>query len=174
MRRTLVILALVALVPVACRRGQQTAQTGAAAPTNPTKQAGGAKPSAPGAQATAGGGGGAGGGSGGAAQAVRGAVNRVVTMHEMNELRLFIDQASLASGRMPTPNEIFDAAKQSGARKLTEFLQEGAIVLTGVQTREGIWAYEKDAPTRGGLAVTASGVERLTPDQLRQQMGAGR
>lgn len=160
--RTVFVAALV-LLPAGCHKGQSTAPV---APTNlgpPPKQVAGSTPP-PAA------GGGAGGGGGGAVQAVRGAVQRAVTMHEMNNLRLFIDNASVASGRMPSREEIFASAKQ-GDPKLAQFLQDGSIILTGATTREGVWAYEKDAPTRGGLVVTASGVERLSPDELRQRMG---
>jgi hypothetical protein len=147
------------LLPAGCRKGPSTAPVAPTNPGPPPKQAAG--PTPPPA---------AGGGGGGAVQAVRGAVQRAVTLHEMNNLRVFIDTASGASGRMPSREEIFASVKQ-GDPKLAHFLQEGAIILTGATTREGVWAYEKDAPVRGGLAVTATGVERLSPDELRQRMG---
>jgi hypothetical protein len=108
---------------------------------------------------------------GGAAQAVRGAVNRTVTLNELNNLRLFIDTASNASGKMPTKDQIMQAAKEDP--KLHEMLTAGAIVLTGTTQREGVWAYVAEAMTSGGYAVLNTGVEKLTAAELKQRLKTG-
>jgi hypothetical protein len=107
--------------------------------------------------------------TGGAVQAVRGAVQRTLTANDLSNLRIFIDNASLASGQMPSRDEILAAAKQ-GDPKLHALLQDGLIVLTGTRTREGIWAYEKDAPSKGGMVLSSMGVERLTPQELNHRL----
>jgi hypothetical protein len=115
---------------------------------------------------------GGGGGAGGAVQAVRQAVVRTVNQNEMHNLHIFIDTASGASGQMPTVEEITRALERE-APKTHKLVQNGAIVLTGTNSREGIWAYTADPQTTGGehLVVTASGVDRMTMQAIRQRTG---
>ena len=112
-----------------------------------------------------------GGGGGGAYQAVRTAVRRTVNENELKNLHLFIETASGASGRMPSPQEIL-AALQREAPKIAKHIQDGDIVLTGATTREGIWAYTKDPQSTAGehLILTSSGIERMQADTLRQRL----
>src|SRR5438094_695187 len=56
--------------------------------------------------------GGGGGGGGGAAQAVRKAVVRTVTQKDLQQIQLFIDTASAASGQMPTTQETYASLKR--------------------------------------------------------------
>jgi len=119
----------------------------------------------------AGSGGGANANAGGpgmaAVQGVRGAVQRAVTVNELKNLHLFIDTASLASGRMPTKAEI-SAAVQKEDKKLYEFLADGTIVLTGSTARESCWAYQKDSATNGGWIVTHTGPEQVDAATARR------
>lgn len=116
-----------------------------------------------------------GGGSGGAAQAVRKAATRAVSQNELNNIRLFIENASLASGRMPSVEET-RAALQREAAATFKLVEEGAIVLTGTRSRDGIWAYTAEAQssvTGEHLIVNASGVQRMDPQTLRQRLQQG-
>ncbi len=107
----------------------------------------------------------------GVVQNVRGAVNRTVTQAELKSLHLYIDTASGASGEMPTIQQITtDVSSPTGDRKLAAALQDGSIVLTGTRTREGIWAYEKNALTAGGMVVKSDGIERMTAEQLKKAL----
>ncbi len=127
-------------------------------------------------EATASGGGGGGAATtGGAVQNVRGAVQRTVTLHDMDQIRLFIDTASLDSGQMPTAQQTA-AALQKAAPKIFALVQEGVIVLTGARTREGVWAYTQQPQTTGGehLVLTSSGIERMTAAALQQRLQQGR
>lgn len=111
-----------------------------------------------------------GGGSGGAAQAVRGAVARIVDQKEMQDLYLYVNTYSLSSGQMPSAQEIFAAAQESGSTKLTEQIQNGDIILTNARSRESIWAYTKDPQNGQHIAISAPGVERLTQDELQRRL----
>ena len=115
--------------------------------------------------------GGGGGGGGGAYQAVRTAVKRTVSQNEMHNLHLFIENASAASGTMPSPQQI-TASLQREAPKLAKQIQDGDIVLTGTRTREGIWAYTKEPQSVAGehLVLTASGIERMPAATLNQRL----
>jgi hypothetical protein len=111
-----------------------------------------------------------GGGSGGAAQAVRKAAMSAVTRHEMENIRLFIENASGATGQMPSVQEV-SAALQKEAPKTWKLVQEGAIVLTGTRTRESIWAYTKETQNNGAhIAITASGIENMSGQELNQRL----
>ena len=112
-----------------------------------------------------------GGGGGGAYQAVRTAVKRTVSQNEMHNLHLFIENASAATGTMPSAQDI-TAALQREAPKVAKMIQDGDIVLTGARSRESIWAYTKDPQTVGGehLILTASGIERMPAQTLRQRL----
>jgi len=108
---------------------------------------------------------------GGAIAGVKGAVERTVTLNELNNLRLFIDTAS-HSGKMPTKAEITAMAEKED-KKLAAFLADGSIVLTGTTKREGVWAYVKEAATTSGYVVTSTGIERKTSAELQQLLAAG-
>lgn len=114
--------------------------------------------------------GGAGGGGGGTVQQVRKAAKRAATMNDMAQLRVFIESASLASGRMPTVQETYQALKQE-APNLAKLIDEQVIVLNPARTREEIWAYEASALTDGGVVLSGSGVERMDAATLKQRLG---
>jgi hypothetical protein len=124
------------------------------------------KPAVTGVPTTQGGGGGS---VVGAAQGVRGAVQRHVTAVEMHELHLFIENYSAASGSMPSKETILEVVKKESP-KLYQMLQDGSIVLTGLQKREGVWAYQKDAPTQGGWILTQNGEERLDAAEVKKRL----
>jgi hypothetical protein len=111
-----------------------------------------------------------GGGGGGAVQAVRGAATRAVTQNDLNQIRIYIENASLASGRMPTPQETY-AALQQEAPQIAQLINEGAIVLHYARTREDIWAYERKAYDQGGQVLTSQGVAYMDAATLRQRLG---
>lgn len=93
-----------------------------------------------------------------------------VGQKDMEDVRLLIDTASGASGRMPTPQQVA-AFLQQGGSPAFELVQKKAITLTGATTREGVWAYETAAVQRGGLAASANGTETLTAAELRRRLG---
>ena len=101
-------------------------------------------------------------------QGVNRAVKRHVTLVEMHDLHLFIETAYGASGKMPTKEFIFDAMKKENP-KLFQMLQDGTIILTELQTHEGVWAYDKDARTQGGIVLTHNGASRMTLEEVKQQ-----
>jgi hypothetical protein len=111
------------------------------------------------------------GGSGGAVQAVRKAAARAVTQNEMSNIRIFIEEASQASGQMPTQQQVMQALQQT-ARATAKLVQDGDIILTGTRQREGIWAYTKEPVSVTGehLIVNGSGVQRMMPQQIRQAL----
>lgn len=108
----------------------------------------------------------------GAQQAVRGAVERTVTQAEMHDLHLFMNTAKGASGRVPTSQETWEALnKPDGNRKLVQLIQDGLIILVPSPQEEGLWAYDKNASTTGGIILTHSGVERVTAQDFNTRFG---
>ncbi len=93
-----------------------------------------------------------------------------VGQKDLEDVRIFIDNASGASGQMPAPKATFAALQQSGSPAFG-LVQKGAITLVPARTREGIWAYETAALQRGGWATGANGTETLTAVELRRRLG---
>jgi hypothetical protein len=151
------LLGLVLAVAAGCKRDKNDPTKKDSPPPTPPPAGGGG----------AGGGGGVGGGSGGAPQAVRGAVQRTVNLNELKNVQLFIETASAASGRMPSPQEVA-AALQKEAPKTFALLQDGSIVLTGTRSREAIWAYTRDPQSGAGehLVITSSDIGRMPAAEL--------
>jgi hypothetical protein len=168
----IVVVVLAVAVPGCKKQGVKTsAPAGPAgqqpvAATQPGEQVGVHAPTAVVVQPALGG-----GGSGGAVQAVRQAVIRTVNQADLDQIRLFIYNASLANDQMPSAQEI-NAVLQKEAPKTWKQVQDGAIVITGTRSREGIWAYTADAQTVGGehLVVTSSGIERMPAATLRGRL----
>jgi hypothetical protein len=93
-----------------------------------------------------------------------------VSEADMKEVWIFIENASGASGKMPSQLLTYQAliAAESKAAPL---VKDGSIYLTGSATRESIWAFETKALTSGGLVCSQNGVETLTAAELRKRLG---
>ena len=91
-------------------------------------------------------------------------------MADMKEVWIFIENASGASGKMPSQLLTYQAliAAKSPAADL---VKDGTIFLTGATVRESVWAYETQALTNGGLVATQNGVETLTAAELKTRLG---
>lgn len=106
----------------------------------------------------------------GVIEKVQGKVKETVDAIEMKDLQLFIAQREITNNKMPSKEEVLEYAKTENP-KLSKLLEDGAIVLTGSKTRESVWAYEKDAPTKGGWVITNVGETKMTPDELKKALG---
>jgi hypothetical protein len=107
--------------------------------------------------------------SGGVISDVMNKVTQTVTAVEMHDLHLFMSQEEIG-GQMPTKEAVFAYAKKDN-QKLWRLLDNGAIVLTGTKTRDGLWAYEKDAPTKGGWVVTGTGESKMSAEEVQKLLG---
>jgi len=97
--------------------------------------------------------------------------NVTVGQKDMDDIRLYIDTASLAAGRMPSVPEVLGALRQAESPAFG-LIQKQGIVLTGAKTREGVWAFEFAAAQRGGLVCTQNGVEEVSAGELRKRLAA--
>ncbi len=100
-----------------------------------------------------------------------GAAGRAVALAEMKDVHIFMENASVVDGKMPKPSAVYEALVAAGSKKAAEHVRLGSIVLTGATQRESIWAYDYNALTNGGYAVTQNGVETLTAAELKQRLG---
>lgn len=101
----------------------------------------------------------------GATQAVRGAVERTVTQNELKQLHLFMYNAYTADGQVPVSTATYQVIYKED-QKLYNLIKDGLVVLVERPTPEGVWAYVREAPERGGLVVTQQGVDRMTAAQF--------
>ncbi len=95
---------------------------------------------------------------------------KAVTKADMNEVWIFIENRSGATGQMPAPETTYAALVEAKATA-AELVKDGSIILTGAKTRESIWAFEKNAPTQGGWVATQNGPEQLSAAQFAQRIG---
>lgn len=102
-------------------------------------------------------------------QTPRSAAQRTVTMNDLTQIRIYIENASAASGSMPSVNETYAALKREAPR-IAELIDTRVITLNPARNREQVWAYETAAYQVGGLVVTSSGVERMSAEQLQQRL----
>ncbi|HEX3152903.1 MAG TPA: hypothetical protein VHR66_32830 [Gemmataceae bacterium] len=103
--------------------------------------------------------------SGGGENAAVMAARRVpiVTAIEMHDLFILMNYAKGASGKVPTAQETWELLnKPDGNRQLVKFIQEQMIILVPNPQEQGLWAYEKDAQTKGGWVLTHTGESRVS------------
>lgn len=140
MKRSLLFVALTVVVSAGCRKKS----------SDEGQYSGGGNPTAYGAE-----------------QAVRGAVQRVVTAAELKDLHVFMTNAKLSTGRVPTSQETWAAISQPGGNpQLTKLIQDGLLILVPNPQDEGLWAYAKEAPTTGGWVLTHSEPRRVTAQEF--------
>jgi hypothetical protein len=109
---------------------------------------------------------------GGAAQAVRGAVARAATQAELHDLHIYMTNAKLSLGRVPTSQETWTAMNQvDGNRQMVKLIQDQVIILVPNPQDEGLWAYSAEVPTKGGWVLTHAGTERLTAQDYASRFG---
>jgi hypothetical protein len=92
-----------------------------------------------------------------------------VTKEDMENVWIFIENFSLASGKMPPPNLVY-AALVEAKSPAAALVKDGSIVLTGATTRESVWAFEKNAATQGGMIVTQNKVETVTAAEFARRV----
>jgi hypothetical protein len=98
------------------------------------------------------------------------AAKRIDVTNDLQQIRVYIEDASLASGRMPSVQETYQSLKQA-APKIAKLIDEKVITLNPARTREDVWAYETAALQNGGMVRTSQGVERMDAPTLKQKLG---
>lgn len=97
-------------------------------------------------------------------------VGKPVTEADMKEVWIFMENASIVSGKLPPPQLVYAALVKAEA-KAAELVKDNSIFLTGATSRESIWAFELKAPSQGGWVITQNGVENLTAAELQRRYG---
>lgn len=92
-----------------------------------------------------------------------------VTQADMQEVWIYMENASAVSGRLPPPAEVYAALVQTQA-KAAELVRHGAIILTGAKNRESVWAFEAAALQHGGWVAGPSGVENVSAFELKRRL----
>ena len=111
-----------------------------------------------------------GGGGGGAAGAVRRAASRTEIRACLDDLKLLLNDYSLANDRMPTPKQTAEMVKQ-GAAKYGKMIDDGDVVIHEAKSREDVWAYEGKPTGQRVLVLTSNGVEDMDVLDLNRRLG---
>ncbi len=110
----------------------------------------------------------------GALQNTRQAAKRADLTNDLANLGTFITDQEITLGKMPSAAEITSALKADPSfRKVSELVAAGTIVLTGTSKRAGLWAYETEADTKGGLGLVAGRANRYTADEIKNLKQGG-
>jgi hypothetical protein len=102
-------------------------------------------------------------------QNIRKAVDRDKLMNDMRQMGMEITAWELDNNRMPNRNEAYALiSKYPNYKKL---LDDGTVILTGTTDRSGLWAYEVEADTKGGIGLVAGVANRYSADDIKQYLG---
>lgn len=107
----------------------------------------------------------------GATQAVRQAARRTVALNDMKNLGTYIADLELQNNRMPTKADIIAAVKADPT--VSKLIADGTIILTGTTKRAGLWAYEIDADTKGGIGLVGGTPNRYDAAQIKTYLQGG-
>ena len=80
-----------------------------------------------------------------------------VTEADMKEVWIFMENASIVSGKLPPIPTRLSALVKAEA-KAAELVKDGSIYLDRRHRRESIWAFEAKALTQGGWVASQNGV----------------
>jgi hypothetical protein len=96
---------------------------------------------------------------------------KAVTKADMNDVWIFMENFSQAnSGKMP-PLQLVYAALVEAKSPAADLVRSGYIVLTGANTRESMWAYEANAPAKGGWIASQNGPEEVSAAEFARRVG---
>lgn len=101
----------------------------------------------------------------GAAQNVRQAARRTVALNDMHQIGVIIQQYETLNNRMPNAQEIQSELRQTP--NLLALITGGSIILTGTTNRSGLWAYEAEADTKGGIGLVGGTASRYSADDIK-------
>jgi hypothetical protein len=107
---------------------------------------------------------------GGAVQNIRNAARRTITLNDMSQLGTLIEAEYTQNGRMPTAADI-KMFLQKDAPHIAAAINDGSIILTGTSSHEGLWAYEVDADTKGGVVLVSGRATRADADEVKRYLG---
>lgn len=110
----------------------------------------------------------------GALQNTRQAARRTVALNDLANLGKFIQAQEIELGKMPTKAEITNALKADPSyRSISAAVADGTIILTGTSNKSGLWAYETDADSKGGLGLVGGVASRYSADEIKRYLQGG-
>ena len=113
----------------------------------------------------------AGGGNGfGAQQAVRGAAKRGAGLNEMRNLQQLLSfHFNQNNFQLPPPNKIPDLVRRD-VPVVAKAIEDGTIKMINTPRGKGIWGYTTTLNRGNHFVITATSVEELKPDELKQRL----
>jgi hypothetical protein len=107
-------------------------------------------------------------GAGPGAMGVHGATDRFQLNNALEQIRIFIDAASV-DGNIPSTQTTYEALKKE-APQYAKYVDQKLIVLNPAKTREEVWAWAV-LPQGNYSVLTSSGIQPMTLQELNQRLG---
>jgi hypothetical protein len=150
MRRSLLFVALILVISAGCRRSTFKDPDPA-----PSGNQGGPLDVRPGA--------------GPGVMGVHGATDRLQLNNALDQIRIFIENASSVDGNMPSTQTTYEALKKE-APKYAKYIDDKLIVLNPAKNRDEVWAWAV-LPQGNYSVLTSSGIQPMTLQELNQRLG---
>jgi hypothetical protein len=107
-------------------------------------------------------------GAGPGVMGVHGATDRFQLNNALDQIRIFIENASV-DGNMPSTQMTYEALKKE-APQYAKYIDQKLIVLNPAKTREEVWAWAV-LPQGNFSVLTSSGIQPMSQQELNQRLG---
>jgi len=149
MKRSLLFVALILVISAGCRRStfknseEQPANQGGPLEVRP--------------------------GAGPGVMGVHGATDRLQLNNALDQIRIFIENASSVDGNMPSIETTYETLKKE-APQYAKYIDQKLIVLNPAKTRDEVWAWAV-LPQGNFSVLTSSGIQPMSQQELNQRLG---
>jgi hypothetical protein len=92
-------------------------------------------------------------------------LRRNITANDLHNLKVFIEQVHIDTGKYPTKLEDIPGLQRDAAN-LAKLIQDGDLILFG--GKNGVLAYSKAGLERRSAVLLTSNVQEMDPDELKR------
>src|SRR5262245_62082639 len=100
---------------------------------------------------------------------VHGATDRLQLNNALDQIRIFIENASSVDGNMPSIETTYETLKKE-APQYAKYIDQKLIVLNPAKTRDEVWAWAV-LPQGNFSVLTSSGIQPMSQQELNQRLG---
>ena len=108
-------------------------------------------------------------GGGPGVMGVHGATDRLQLNNALDQIRIFIENASSVDGNMPSTQTTYETLKKE-APQYAKYIDQKLIVLHPAKSRDEVWAWAV-LPQGNFSVLTSSGIQPMTQQELNERLG---